>query len=443
VFGLILVYVLTAVGVVGSFVQPLIGLFVYIFFSMLRPQYMWQFAGNMDGMSQYVGIAMIIGWVLKGMGAFNVGRGKSIVAALLGFTVWAVISAYMSPFSEQANVWVIELLKIVAPFVVGVTLLKTRELIHWMMWVIVGAHGYIAFDMNQWYYIRGFNYVHESGYGYMDNNSFGLSLVIAIGLGVALALGARRPWEKLLALLCIALMISTLMLTYSRGSMLGLFVMGFVAILLIPKKPTYIALTLGAALLTGRLMGPQVVARFETVFAEEEERDNSAQSRVELWNACYQIALDNPILGIGPRGFPRVAANYGFTANKEAHSTWMQTMAEMGFFGVLQLAAFYLLTMARLFPIAWRRWTPETRDQGAFAFGIVIALTGFFVSAQFVTMVGAEAPYYVVMVGVAILNLRAAQTVAESATLPAPARTLTPGSRTFRPVSATLRTRRP
>ena len=441
-FGLILVYILTAVGVVGSFFQPLIGLFVYVFFSMLRPQYMWQFAGNMDGMSQYVGIAMLIGWAMKGFGKLDLGRGASISIALIGFTAWAALSAYQNPYSAQANAWVIELLKITAPFVVGATLLKTREHVHWMMWVIVGAHGYIALDMNQWYYLKGFNYVHESGYGYMDNNSFGLSLVIAVGLGIALALGARRRWEQLLALLCIALMLSTIMLTYSRGSMLGLFVMGFFAIMLIPKKPTYVALTLAAALLTGRMMGPQVVARFETVFAEEDVRDNSAQSRVDMWRACYQIARENPVLGIGPRGFTRVASSYGFTVGKEAHSTWLQMMAETGFVGVGMLIVFYLLAMVRMLPIAWRRWTPETRDQGAFAFGIVIALTGFMVSAQFVTMVGAEAPYYVVMVGVAMLNMRKQAAVAESAV--AVAGTLPHfqlGSRRFETAAARLRAR--
>lgn len=403
-FGYLLVLALTAIGVVGSLSRPLIGLFVYVFFAMLRPQFMFRFAGDMSGMSQYVGIAMLVGWGMQRFGQFQFGRGKSAAFFLVGFTLWAALAAAMGVNPAAANLWVTELAKVVAPFLVGTTLLKSRKHVWWMLWVIVACHGYIAWDMNSWYYLRGYNFVRENGYGYMDNNSFGLSLVTVIGLAAALALASNKWHEKIAAVTCAVLILSTIMLTYSRGALVGLFVVGFAALLFVPKKPSYVALMLLAALAVGRLMGPEVIARFSTTFAEEEDRDASAQSRVDLWKACLEIGLSSPLVGIGPRGFPTVAASYGFTAGKEAHSTWMQAIAETGFVGAALLMLFYLTTMAKLLPVAWRKWTPDNRAESAMAAGVLMSLCGFFVSGQFVTMAGLETPYYVVMVAVALLN---------------------------------------
>lgn len=441
-FGLIFVYLLTAIGVVGSLGRPVIGLFVYVLFAMLRPQYMWSFAGNMAGMSQLVGVAMLVGWGLKGFGGFKLGAGRTIVTALLLFTGWAWVSARLGINPDRSDAWVLELAKIVAPFLVGVTLLNTRKLVWAMLWVIVACHGYIAYDMNNWYYLRGFNFVRENGYGYMDNNSFGLSLVTAMGLAIGLALAAKKWPERALALVCSALILSTVVLTYSRGSLLGLMVVGGAAAFLIPKKPAYLALMLVGLLVGGRLMGAQVIERFSTVFAEEEDRDASAQSRVDLWQACLDIGSNNPIFGIGPRNFPSVAERYGFTAGKEAHSTWMQTVAEMGFVGVILLLVFYLSAILKLLPLVLRRWTDDTKEESAMAAGILIALSGFFVSAQFVTMVGLEAPYYVAMAAVAIVKT---QVLPEPTAVAVPfsrTRSITPVTRATVRASASVRAAR-
>ncbi len=92
--GLVLIYLITAVGSVGALVQPIIGLFVYVGFAVLRPQFIWGFAGDFGGISLIVGIATLIGWALKGFGSMKFGRGKSIVVGLILFAVWAALSRH-------------------------------------------------------------------------------------------------------------------------------------------------------------------------------------------------------------------------------------------------------------------------------------------------------------------------------------------------------------
>jgi hypothetical protein len=75
--GLIIVYALTVIGTVGAFRNPLIGLFVYVGFAVLRPQAIFSFAGDMDGISRIVGIATLISWALHGFGNWEKGAESS------------------------------------------------------------------------------------------------------------------------------------------------------------------------------------------------------------------------------------------------------------------------------------------------------------------------------------------------------------------------------
>ena len=86
--GLLFVYTLTAIGVFGSLRKPIIGLYVYVLFAVLRPQYLWAFAGDMSNLSLMVGVAMLVGWALTGFGEKRVGRGGLIVALMLAFLCW-------------------------------------------------------------------------------------------------------------------------------------------------------------------------------------------------------------------------------------------------------------------------------------------------------------------------------------------------------------------
>jgi O-antigen ligase len=204
------------------------------------------------------------------------------------------------------------------------------------------------------------------------------------------------------------------MFSFSRGGMLALIILGLVTFLLIDKKPmhfAYFGLSVAIALM---LAGPEVRQRFAMSFAEESERDSSAQSRVDLWSQCWIVMQENPLFGVGPDNWVFQARDrFGWGSLKEAHSLWMQTGAELGFLGVGFLALFYLLTMARLWPLARTKSSHAGEWDIAIARMVIAAITGFMVAAQFVTLEGLELPYYIILIGAGTLKLlsmrRAAQ----------------------------------
>src|SRR4029077_6136412 len=116
--------------------------------------------------------------------------------------------------------------------------------------------------------------------------------------------------------------------------------------------------------------------------------------RLYLWSACLDIMERQPLLGIGPRHFPLVAHEYGFTKGKDGHSTWMQLGAECGIPCLLLLLGFYLIIMWRLWLLS-KQLFPVDPLRAMSCQMVIASLTGFLVAGQFVTMVGLEIPYYV------------------------------------------------
>jgi O-antigen ligase len=142
-----------------------------------------------------------------------------------------------------------------------------------------------------------------------------------------------------------------------------------------------------------RLTGPQVLARFMTSFAEEGERDYSAESRLKLWQDCLITMARNPLVGVGPRQWGFVAPQFGWPRGKSAHSYWLQIGAEQGVPAFTFLVLFYLFAMWRALQLT------RSPDKWLSTVGCMslTSLAGFAFSAQFVTVEGMEIPYFVAL----------------------------------------------
>jgi O-antigen ligase len=362
---------------------------------------MFGYAGDLSEMSLIVGVALLIGWALNGFGDWHLGKSRGVVRLLLFYTAWYGISTALSTDQSLAFSFWLELLKIALPFLVGATMMKSDKEWRPLLWVIVVSQALVGLQMNL-DYLRGYNTAAD-GYGWMDNNCYGVSLVTTLGPAIALVVTTNKWWERSLAAASAAVILHTTMLTFSRGAMIGLLAVGATAFLALPKRPAYIAVILGIALLAVQLTGPQLMARYSTVFASEGERDASSQSRLDLWKDCLTVIASAPVFGIGPANWRAVAPQFGWTEGKSAHSVWMETAAEVGIPGVLALFSFFALAAFKLWPLARERLTDSNRYRVASAMSVVLGVVGFGSAGQFVSLAGLEVPYYIVMIGAAVL----------------------------------------
>ncbi|WP_166826758.1 O-antigen ligase family protein [Thalassoroseus pseudoceratinae] len=405
--GILVTYSLTLFGTLAGLVVPFYGLLAYVALAILKPEALWAWSVPASNYSRLVALSMLLGWALRGCGDWRLGKAKGITLALVGFWFSSIFGAATSEVPEAGWYFASQIGKIVAPFIVGITTVRTTKQVRILAWVILICQGYIAMQMNL-YYFGGYNKLKEEGFGGLDNNGYAISLNAAIGLAFFLGLYEEKLWKKGIAFFFWLMMVNAVLFSYSRGGMLALCITGGIAFLLIPKRSTHY-LMLGLAIALGvRLAGEEVTERFMTIFADAKERDRSAESRLELWGACWQAMLDNPLFGIGPDHFQIKAHTFGFKKGKAAHSLWFEVGAELGFPGIICLIAFYFLCIKGLWRLSRKLSNSPDADPWLkpIASMVISSLIGFIVSAQFVTVEAVEIPYYVTLLGAIVLKLQ-------------------------------------
>jgi O-antigen ligase len=400
--GLLFTYLMTYGGAFASFFSPFIGLLVYVCFAIIKPEALWFWAVEPGNNSRIVAMALLAGWVLHGLGRWNLGRAWAVVLSLVGFLLWSCFVATRAPHQDIAWKFIEDQLKIIVPFIVGITIINSVGQLKALAWTIVLSQGYVAFELNL-SYLGGYNRLQDVGFATFDNNTMAISIDTCIGLAFFLGLHSKAIWQKLLAWFLAACMAHAVMFSFSRGALLGMIMCGLVSFIIMPKtKATYWIFVL--ALLFGlRMAGPQVMDRFSTSFKKVEELDDSAALRIKNWKACLDTMRHQP-LGVGPRHWPFECQKYNIP-KMEAHSNWLQTGAELGIPGLALLLLFYVLCGLRLWPLSREKGPPIDPELRALARMAVASLVGFGVSACFVTVPGIESPYYVTLLGAGVLKL--------------------------------------
>jgi probable O-glycosylation ligase (exosortase A-associated) len=401
--GLIFTWLLTGVGVLSSIINPYYGFLTYVALAILRPDSLWSSHISGGRFSLIVAAAMLLSWGVRGFGSWRLGEARRVVSLFIGFWVWCVLLATQADSPAHAWYYVEQIAKILLPFLVGITTARSIDDLRKLAWVIVLCEGYVAFEMNK-YYFGGFNYLWHIGFGGVDNNSAAIGLVTALGVAFFLFLGETSRWKQLVIAASAAFIGHAILFSFSRGAMLATIVFASVSFVIIQKTTKHYMMFAGGLLAAIMLAGPEVQARFFQTFAKEDGvREASAQSRLDLWKDCGELLMRDPIMGCGPDHWPLHAESFGWEPMKEAHSLWVQTATETGLPGIAMFLGFYLTTIWRSW-LLLRRLRPEDPPWFGDAARMTIAsLCGFGVAAQFVSLEALEIPYYVALLGAASL----------------------------------------
>jgi O-antigen ligase len=211
--------------------------------------------------------------------------------------------------------------------------------------------------------------------------------------------------EKLLAAIGAPFALNVLILCNSRGAFLSLIGAGlsFVAIARGPtRKKAVRTMLLGSVVLYLLLGDPDIFNRFMTTFVGSEERDNSASSRLEFWQAGLMMLRDHP-LGAGGGAFKAVHGGaylskvIGSDAdNRSLHNGYLTEATDWGLQGLfLKLLFFGVATVAAYRTSARCR---RDRDVRGALMGIctIAAAAGYLISCMFGSFLNNEWGYWVV-----------------------------------------------
>ena len=434
---LVFLVVLTGVGMLGSFRWgPFVGFWVYVFYDLLRPQFIWKWAGyglDQTNWSLFVALAALAATPLIGPSAnpqLNRGGRMTLVRLIIThrayacFVGWVTVT-YFTAINPAAGDKVMDgYLKTTLMYVVGVAALHTVRQAWALLAAFVLALVYIATQINELYFTQGYLGIITNGHGGLDNNGAGMMLAMVVPL-LAFAWEWYRGWYRWLFVLLIPVVLHAVLLTYSRGAMLALilsspfwvfrggdrWVWGPTGERGNPGPPGWAkrrtdrwlkwGMGFAIACMVPVMAGEQIRERFYSTAKFDD--DGSAQSRFTSWAIGWKMALERPVFGFGVRNSSLYTKLYGADMEgRVIHSQYIQVAADNGIVGLclyIWLVGAGLWGYQKVIRAARDRTDPDSRMALLAAMAGQASLITFLAGAVFLSCEQFEPQYWLLLLG--------------------------------------------
>jgi probable O-glycosylation ligase (exosortase A-associated) len=295
-----------------------------------------------------------------------------------------------------------EYLKVVLIFVVMVNVVRTSTRLKPLLLLALTASCYLSLAALNDYRLgnlalEGKRISGSIGGMFGNPNDLALHLVTMTPLAVALSLAARSLLKKFLYAICAALFVMAIVVTFSRGGVLGLVVTAFVMAMKFTRRLRVLMVVVILALvLVGLAFSPGEFR--ERLFTTS---DQSAVRRTDDLKRSIYLAIRHPLFGVGMNNFVLYS-----NQSKATHNAYTQVAAETGLAG----AAFYVLFLvAPLKPL--RRIERDNLDERKkpqayyLAIGLQASLVGYMVSSFFASVAFLWYAYYLVAYAIALRRI--------------------------------------
>jgi O-antigen ligase len=222
-------------------------------------------------------------------------------------------------------------------------------------------------------------------------------------------------------------LLHAIMLSYSRGAMVGIVVGIPLIVMRATRRRQFAAAIIALAVLVPSMAGEQV--REEFFSSSDYQEDGSAQSRFGSWTAAVRMANAHPILGMGLRNSPLYSHLYGADIEgRVIHSQFFQILADCGYPGLFLyfvVLATSWLSLRQVRKSMKGRTDDEAMLIKSMASGIECGLFVFCAAASFLSVELFELPYVLLLLSAQLgaVTALAAQTVSKPAVarpVPAP-----------------------
>ncbi len=278
---------------------------------------------------------------------------SNVSVLLFIFLLWTGFTTIFAIEGSAAWAAYQQFAKILIMVFVTLALVKDRQRMHWIIWVIVISLGFFGLRGGVFTLLTGGNYhVYGPAQSFIaDNNDLAQALCMCLPLMRYLQLQAAAKWQRLVLGALMLLTGIAILGTYSRGGMIALVVVAGALLLKSRRQLAVASFFIVLALVAYHFMPDQWLARMDTI--QHVEQVNSAQTRIQSWRFATNVALHRPLVG------------GGFEINKSAsmwdqfgpegarqraiHSIYFRILGEQGFLG--------LLIFLSLLATSWRSCT--------------------------------------------------------------------------------------
>ena len=380
-----------------SFVNPFYGVLMWYWISYFNPhRFTWGFAYNLP-VAFMVAIPTLVGVVLakKSLRSLLTLESLLLIALWAWYTITYLHARGVPIFighMADANYEMDHISKIILMTIVMVVVVTSRQRLWAVMLVSGGSLGLLG--------LKGAIFgARTSGTSRVfgppdsflaDNNAFALAINVSLPILFFLARNEKRRWLRMMLYSCFLGGVVSVLLTYSRGGLLGLVVV-LGLIMLRSRHKIVAAFAAPAAFFVILALAPPAWMARMGRFADG-NLDATANQRLVSWGTAWNFSHDYPIMGGGfntigdeflyrlyqPRALPD-----GLPASGP-HSIYFQLLADQGFVGLglflaIVMSCFISLYRARRLV----RAVPQAIWLVDYTYMLETAILGFMTSGAF------------------------------------------------------------
>jgi putative inorganic carbon (HCO3(-)) transporter len=350
--------VMLAIAYAGSFIEPIWGILGYVGVYSVGPQRQWWAAPiNALGLRYSLTLALVVAaGMFLNWGNLRYGRRflcdhEKLILLFLGI-VWLLVVVGPSTVGKYNYVDhpSIKLTKVVIFLLMLSHVVTNFKNTNRLMWGLI--LGTVVLGIQAWETpYSSFNKGRLSSVGgpdFAEANYF--AAYMATMLWIIAGQFLRSGWQgKFLCAVAGAFTANAIVLTRSRGAVVGLVAGGIMALWIAPRQ--YRSKILLGMVLAGAgflyLTDDRFLERSATIVASSEERDSSSQSRIYMAKAGIRMWMNNP-LGVGAGNYYQSINPYApLMRNMDAHNTYIRCLGELGIEGLVV----FLLLIASAFRI--------------------------------------------------------------------------------------------
>lgn len=406
----IILLVVMVLAVPICFVSPYFGVMMWYWVSYFNPhRFTYGFTYGLP-VAFIVAVPTLLGLVFakKSLRSLLTVESLLLLALWIWYTVTYLHAESVPLFAghmKDAQYEIVHISKILLMTFVMIVIINTKERLRNVLLVSAGSLGILAF--------RGIVFgLRTSGESRVwgppdsflaDNNGFGLALNVCLPILFFLARSETRRWLRYTLWLLFACGLGSVLLTYSRGGLLGL---GVVLVMLTLKSRHKI---IGGMLLA--TAGILVITFAPDTWMERMDRflkgelDQTATQRIVAWHTAWRFSQDYPVMGGGFNVLPNVSVFQRYQARPlpgdllscGPHSIYLQLLADQGFVG---LSLFLLLVGSCFWTLYLMRSRAKRIPEAAwvidYAHMLEVGLIAFMVGGTFLGFVYLDLIYQVI-----------------------------------------------
>jgi putative inorganic carbon (hco3(-)) transporter len=322
----------------------------------------------------------------------------SLTWIFIAFVLWMNVSTVFSIYPELVYDQWSKVMKIMLMTFVVIMLIRTKDHINWLIWIIVISLGYYGVKGGIFTVIGGGvdMVLGPEGTFIGGNNEIALALIVTIPLMHYLQTISPKLWVRYSLTAAMMLCALAALGSYSRGALLAIAAMVAFLWLKSRHKVRMGALFMLAIPPALAFMPAQWTERMDSINNYEE--DGSVQGRFNAWWMAYNLAKDYPLTG---GGFEVITPElfWAYAPNPQdihaAHSIYFQVLGEHGFVG---LGLYLLLGLYTWRTGSWiirnTKKLEEYKWASSLAMMIQVSTIGFAVGGTFLSLLYFDVPYY-------------------------------------------------